>query len=129
MSEANTGLLGSIRRLLSTLVSVASTRLALLANELYEERLHWEQMLLNFFAALFCLAMGLLLLTLFIVVLFWDSHRLAVLGGMGGVFMLAGLWLAARFRRLSQRKSSLFSLSLAELQQDKQQLDGRYGQP
>jgi uncharacterized membrane protein YqjE len=117
MSEA--GLLGSIKRLLSTLTSVASTRLELLANELYEERLHLEQMLLYFVSALFCFGMTIMLLTVFIVVLYWDDHRLLLLGGLSTVFLVAGLMLAMRLQKIMQNKSKLFSVTLAELAKDK----------
>lgn len=127
MSEANASLLGSIKRLLSTLISVASTRLELLANELYEERLHIEQMLLYFFSALFCFGMALMLLTVFIVVLFWDNHRLLVLGGACTVFLVFGVLLAVRLRRITKIKSKLFSVSLAELNKDREQLGGGNG--
>lgn len=125
MVEANSGLLVSIKRLLSTLVSVASTRLQLLANELEEERLHWERMLLYFLATLFCLGMALMLLTVFVVAMFWDTHRLAVLGGAGGLFLVAGVFLAAALLKIKQRKSTLFSVSMAELAKDRAQLGGR----
>lgn len=124
MAEANLGLLVSIKRLLSTLVSVASTRLQLLANELEEERLHWERMLLYFLLTLFCFGMALMLLTVFVVVLFWDTHRLAVLGGAGGLFLLSGILLAYALLKIKQRKSTLFSVSLAELAKDGAQLGG-----
>lgn len=127
MSEANSGLLGSIKRLLSTLISVASTRLELLANELYEERLHLGQMLLYFFSALFCFGMALMLLTVFIVVLFWDAHRLAVLGSVSALFIISGVLLALKLHRLSQIKSKLFSVSLAEFAKDREQLGGGNG--
>lgn len=125
MLDADSGLLGSIKRLLSTLTAVASTRLELLANELHEERLHLEQMLLYFFSALFCLGMGIMLLTVFIVVLFWDTHRLAVLGGVSAVFLLFGVLLAQKLQKIAQIKSRLFSESLAELAKDREQLGGR----
>lgn len=128
MSEADSGLLGSIRRLLSTLTSIASTRLELLANELYEERLHLEQMLLYFFSTLFCFGMSIMLLTVFVVVLFWDDHRLAVLGGVCIVFLVSGLMLAMKLHRLAQTKSKLFSASLAELAHDRKRLGGGNGQ-
>ena len=122
MAEA--GLLGSVRRLLSTLSSVAATRLALLANELHEERLHLEQMLLYFFATLFCFGMTLMLLTVFVVVLFWDEHRLAVLGGLSALFFIIGILLTRRLQRIAQNKSKLFTASLAELASDREQLEG-----
>ncbi len=118
------GLLGSVRRLLSTLTSIASTRLELLANELHEERLHVEQMLLYFFSALFCFGMTIMLLTVFVVALFWDEHRLAVLGGLSAVFLAAGVMLVMRLQKIARSKSRLFSASLAELSRDREQLDG-----
>lgn len=120
-----TGLLASVRRLLSTLTAIASTRLELLANELHEERLHLEQMLLFFFSALFCFGMSIVLLSFFVVVLFWDQHRLAALGGLGMAFLATGMFLAQKLRSMAAKKSRLFSVSLGELASDRKQLDGR----
>src|SRR5512140_80235 len=98
MPEASSGLMESVKRLLSTLTSIAATRLELLANELQEERLHLTQMLLFFVLALFCFGLGVLLLTLFVVVLFWDDHRLAVIGGLCMLFFGAGTLLTMLLR-------------------------------
>ncbi len=122
MAEAGSGLMGSVKRLLSTLTSIASTRLELLANELQEERLRLTQMLLFVLFALFCFGMGILLLTVFIVVLFWDDHRLAVLGALSVLFFAAGMLMAMLLRSKMQAKSKLFSASLAELDKDRAQL-------
>lgn len=127
MNDAGSGLLGSIRRLLSTLTQVASTRLELLANELEEERLRLEQMLLYLFCSLFCAGFGIVLLTAFIVVLFWEGHRLLVLGGLSALFLSSGFLLAMRLYSMSQAKSRLFSASLAELHKDREQLGGGNG--
>ena len=122
MAEAGAGLMGSIRQLLSTVTSIASTRLELLANELQEERLRLTQMLLFASFALFCFGMGILLLTVFIVVLFWDDHRLAVLGALSILFFASGTLAAMLLRSKAQAKSRLFSTSLAELAEDRAQL-------
>lgn len=122
MQQAGSGLAGSIRRLLATLTELASTRLELLANELYEERLRLERMLLYFFVALFCIGLGVLLLTLLVVLLLWDEHRLLALGGLGSLFMGAGLLVGFRFYRLSQARTGLFAQSLAELGKDRERL-------
>lgn len=114
--------MGSVRRLLSTLTSIASTRLELLANELHEERLRLTQMLLFALAALFCFGMGIMLFAVFIVVLFWDDHRLVALGTLGALFLALGMLMAAPLRSLAQAKSRLFSASLAELSKDREQL-------
>lgn len=123
MPEESSGLMGSVRRLLSTLTSIVSTRLELLANELQEEQLRLTQMLLLSLLALFCFAMGILLLTVFIVVLSWDEHRLAVLGALSVFFFASGALMALLLRSKAQMKSRLFSTSLAELARDREQLE------
>lgn len=127
MPEAGTGLIGSIKRLTATLTSIVSTRLELLANELQEERLRLTQMLLFALFALFCFGMALLLFTVFIVVLFWDDHRLAVLGAMSVIFFVSGLLAALLLRGKAQEKSKLFSASLAELEKDRERLGADEG--
>lgn len=122
MPEAGSGLLGSAKRLAATLTSIVSTRLELLANELQEERLRLTQMLFFALCALFCFGMGLLLFTVFIVVLFWDDHRLAVLGVLSVIFFASGSLAALLLRGKAREKSRLFSASLAELARDREQL-------
>ena len=122
MPEASSGLMGSVKRLLSTLTSIASTRLELLANELQEERLYLTQMLLFTLVALFCFGMGVLLFIAIIVVLFWDDHRLAVLGVLCTLFFVLGTLIAMLLRSKAQAKAKLFSASLAELDKDREQL-------
>lgn len=125
MPEASPGLMGSVKRLLSTLISIVITRLELLVNELQEERLRLTRMLVIAWFALFCFGMGILLLTVFIVVLFWDDHRLAVLGGTCALFFALGTLMAMLLRSKAQAKSKLFSASLAELAKDREQLEPR----
>lgn len=122
MPEAGAGLMASVKRLLSTLVSIASTRLELLANELHEERLRLTQMLIFALFALFCFGLGILLLTVFIVVMFWDEHRLFVTGALSVIFFALGLSMLLLLRRKAQARSGLFSASLAELARDREQL-------
>lgn len=129
MPEASPGLMGSVRRLLSTLTSIVSTRLELLANELQEERLRLTQMLVFGFFSLFCFGLGVLLLTIFIVVLFWDDHRLAALGSLSILFFALGALMAILVRSKIQAGSRLFSASLAELAKDREQLEASHDQP
>jgi len=116
MSEA--GLIVSIKRLLSTLIAIAATRLELLANELNEERLYLGRMLLYFLSALFCFGLAIMLLMMFVVVLFWDDHRLLVLSGGAVMFIAFGGMLAFKLRDLVQTRSKLFSASLGEFSRD-----------
>ncbi len=123
MPEANSGLMGSLKRLLSTLTSIVSTRLELLVNELQEERVRLTQMLLFALLTMFFFGMSVLLLTLFIVVLYWDDHRLAVLGVLSALFFVLGTLAASLLRSKVQDGSRLFSCSLAELAKDREHLD------
>lgn len=121
MAES-TGLMESLERLAGTLLAIFQTRLELLSNEMEEERVRIEQMLLYGSVALFFFGLAIMLLTAFIVVLFWDSHRLLVLGGFTALFFVAGLLVLNELRRVAKEKSKLFSASLAELADDRDRL-------
>jgi uncharacterized membrane protein YqjE len=123
MAGHSAGLLDSVKRLASTLIAIVSTRLELLANELQEERLHLTQMFFLSLLVFFCFGMTLLLLTIFITVLFWDDHRIAVLGGLCALFFVSGTLIALLLRSKAQSRPRLFSASLAELARDREQLD------
>jgi uncharacterized membrane protein YqjE len=112
------GLMASVKRLAGTLLAIIETRLELLSNELEEERLRVRQMVIYGSVALFLFAMTTLLMTVFIVVLFWDSYRLQVLAGLTLLFLFAGLWVLNALRRMARERSKLFSTSLAELSDD-----------
>jgi len=123
MPEASSGLMASAKRLISTLISIVSTRLELLGVELQEERLHLTQMLLVSLFVFFSFGMGVMLLTVFIVVLFWDGPRLAVLGGLCILFFMMGAVATVNLRIRAKSKSKLFSFSLAELAKDREELE------
>ncbi|MGC2164382.1 MAG: phage holin family protein [Gallionella sp.] len=113
-----TGLLASLKRLTGTILVIIQTRLDLLSIELEEERLRVKQMLLYGSLALFFFGLAILLLTVFVVALFWDTYRLQVLGGLTVLFFVAGLLLWNALRRLARERPKLFSSSLAELADD-----------
>lgn len=126
MQEQSTGLMGSIKRLASSVLATLATRLELLANELEEEGLRLIQMLCFGIFALFCFSMALLLLAVLMVVLFWNDHRLEVLALSSGVFVLLGVVAALLLRGKIKSGSTLFSVSLAELAKDNQALRGTH---
>ena len=110
----------SVKRLLDTLFAIVATRLELLSNELQEERLYLTRMLFISMAALFCFGLAVLLLTVFIVVLFWDDHRLVVLGALSAAFFALGTLLVMLVRGKARAKTKLFSASLSELVKDRE---------
>lgn len=119
------GLVQSLRRLAATLVALLQTRLELLANELEEERVRLVQVLLWGCIALAFLLLGVVMLTLFVVVLFWDTHRVLVSGLLALTFIAIGLAAVAVARSRARARSRLFSASLAELANDREQLTPR----
>lgn len=119
---ASTGLSESLKRMAGTVLAILQTRVELLVNELDEERLRFEQTLLYAGIALLFFGLSIMLLTVFVVVLFWDSQRLPVLGSLAAFFLVAGLLMWNALRLTSKKRHRLFSASLAELSDDREQL-------
>ncbi|MFA6313135.1 MAG: phage holin family protein [Sterolibacterium sp.] len=119
------GLFASLRGLIATAIGLLRTRLELLATELEEERLRLLSIVMYAAAAFFMLYAGVLLLAIFLTVLFWDSHRLLVLGGLTAIFLVCGFGAMLLVLRQVRAGSRLFAASLAELAQDRQALQGK----
>jgi uncharacterized membrane protein YqjE len=69
-------------------VAIAHNRLDLLSTDLEIAREKTVSVLIMVLVALFCLCFGALLLALFVVVIFWDTHRLACIGRRDGAFYI-----------------------------------------
>jgi uncharacterized membrane protein YqjE len=115
---AGGGLLHSVRNLAHTLIAAAQTRLEILATELEEERLHLEQLLTLAVAAAFCVAMGVLLAVLFIVVFFWDTHRLESIAVLAGTFLAGGAAFAWALRSRARARGKPFAATRGEFARD-----------
>jgi uncharacterized membrane protein YqjE len=106
MQNRKPNLLDSLTGLTKNIVVMAETRLKLLALDLQETGLNFLSLLVLSGIILTCFGLALILTTLVIVVIFWDSHRLLALGGAAGFFAFAGLglWLTvlAKFRNMPQ---------------------------
>ncbi len=121
-SPQTEGLLASLKTLTATLVGVVQTRLELLSTDVAEERARLTAILVTVMVALFCLGVGTVLLTVLIVVVFWDTHRLAAIGGLTALFLIggAGLWALAMHKL--RTKPRLFDASISELAKDRDHL-------
>lgn len=125
LSAEPRGLLQSLGALAATLVAMAHTRLDLLSADLEEDRDHLLSLTVTALGALFLLGIAVVLSALLLVIVFWDTHRILVLGLLAGVFLAAGLMAAVRVARLVRTKPRLFASSLSELFKDRQQLESR----
>lgn len=124
-THQTTGLLSSVTAFSRTAVSIVHTRLQLLALDLEEDRLHLLQMIQLILLMGFCLAVGMILLTVLIAVLFWDTHRELILGLLATGFFLSSFLLWRYITKKMKEKPTIFSSSLAELLKDWQSLDSR----
>jgi len=119
------GLLESLGAFVATLIAIVHTRLDLLSTELEEEREHLLSLVVLALVAMFCLGVGVVLITILFVVAFWDSYRLLVLGVLSGLFLAVGVaawWYAVHKART---KPKLFAATLSEFLKDRQQIASR----
>ena len=116
------GLFASLRQLLGTVVETGQVRLSLLSNEIELEKLRLYDSLLWIGVGLGLLGLGAQLLIAFIVVLFWDTDRLLILGALALLLLLGGGALLATTRARLRRPGGLFSSTVEELRRDRVEL-------
>ena len=114
-----------LRVIVATLVEIAQTRLQLAATELEEERLHLTRALVHTALAMFCLCMAIVMVSGFLVVWFWDTHRLLTIGLLAAAYSAAGLALLWRLQAGAQQRPALFAATLDELRKDAKALRRR----
>lgn len=116
------GLLQSLRNLAATLVALLHTRLELLATELDEERLRIAQIIFWALMGLLFLTLGVLMLTVFVLIVFWDTHRVAVAAVLAAGYLAIGIVTVLVARNKARVRSRLFSESLGQLARDRERL-------
>jgi uncharacterized membrane protein YqjE len=116
------GFFESLGNVLSDFAALLQTRLELATTEFEEEAERLKQTLLLGAISLFFLAVGVILLTLFIVVLFWDTHRLAALGAVTVFYIVIGaaVGLAAKSKMAGIPK--FLSATMAEFDKDRERM-------
>lgn len=115
----------SLRGLAATLIEAVHTRLELAATEIEEERLRILQLLLWGGLSLFFIALGLVMLTFFVVLVFWETDRVLVTFLIAAFYLGIGAVLAFQARARARRKSKLFAATLAELDKDRDRILSR----
>jgi uncharacterized membrane protein YqjE len=118
-------LLGSLARVLGTVLGIAQTRLELLSTELQQEVSQAAQMLLWAFVAVFAAGTGLFLGGLVLIFAFWDTHRLLAAVLVMGFFFLLAVVAVLVLRAKVRSRGRLFEATLAEFAKDREQLGSR----
>ena len=112
-------LLHSIRAFGDGLLAAALQRVELVSLELHEEKFRLIQTFIWISAAVFSIAMALMFASLTLVYLFWESARLAVLGGLTLVYAVALVTIIVTFRRFLARQPKPFAATLEEIGEDR----------
>lgn len=121
-SSQGRGLGASLQGLMATVLAIFHTRLELLVTELEEEKrrllatVAWGAV--GVLVGCFALAFA----AVFITVLFWDSHRLLVVGLMAMTFGLISAWAMHRAKALLRESGQMLAATLAELDADRHAL-------
>jgi uncharacterized membrane protein YqjE len=116
------GVLASVRGLAATGLALVQTRLQLLANEVEEQGVHGLRLLALGALALFCAATGVLLVTAWIVIAFWDNYRLLTVGLLALAYFAAAAVALLTLKARAAARPKLFAASLAELKRDRELL-------
>lgn len=124
-SNHGKGLMNSLSTLATTLVAVIYTRLDLLSTDIEEEREHLMSLVSLSLISLFCLMVGVVLMTVLLIVALWETYRLEAIGLLAGFFITAGLIAWYFVKRKAKAKPRLFLASLLELRKDRKNLDHR----
>lgn len=117
-AASSAGLLVSLRRLGATTLELGRIRLELLSTEVERQKLSILSALLWAALGSVCVAVGLVLLSGLVVLLFWDSYRLQAIAALVfAYFIVGGLMLRHAVSRI-QTPSGAFAASRAELARD-----------
>jgi uncharacterized membrane protein YqjE len=114
-----TGFLASFRSLGDVLLATVSDRLELFSVELQEEKFRLIRIFLWISAGIFAGMMTVTFASLTLVYLFWESARLAVLGGLAVFYAAALVAIIIAFRRFLARQPQPFAATLQEIKEDR----------
>jgi uncharacterized membrane protein YqjE len=110
--------LDSLRGLGQTLLGAVRTRLELVATEIEEQGARLAHAAIYLALAGFCLALAVVVGTILLIVLFWDSNRIAILVILSGGFAAAGCALVFAARAAARARPRALSATLNELESD-----------
>jgi uncharacterized membrane protein YqjE len=114
------GLLGNLRGFVDGLLGSAHDRLELLAVELHEEKFRLIQIFIWISAIIFLGILALVFLSLAIVILLWDTARVAAICSLAAAYSVGLVATVIGFRRYLQRQPKPFAGTLGELKQDRE---------
>jgi len=116
--------LDAMRRLGRSLLALIRTRAELLAVEIDEQKERSKGMvLLAVLGALF-LALGLQMLAILVVAVFWDTYRVPALVGVTAIYLCVAAAAFLRLQFMWRSNASPFAATLEELKKDLDAMQG-----
>jgi len=122
--RAGFGLLGSLRRAVAHLIELAHTRLELLSVEMEARLLNSRHVMLWSVVALFSVSLTMLMLSVTVLIVFWDTHRLLAAGAITAFFALMAVSAALVVRHRVRERPRLLAATISELSRDAASLGG-----
>jgi uncharacterized membrane protein YqjE len=119
-TPGSSGLLGNLRGFADGLIGSAHDRLELLAVELHEEKFRLIQIFIWISAIVFLAMLAVVFASMAVVVLFWESSRVAVVCSLAGSYFVALVVAVMGFQRYLKRQPKPFAGTLSELRQDRE---------
>ncbi|MGZ8467112.1 MAG: phage holin family protein [Candidatus Binatia bacterium] len=116
------GIIYSLKALGATLASAFHTRVELFVTELEEERERLKHALIFTLLLVFGLSMGFILLTIFLVALFWQNGWIGAIGVLAFLYLGVAAFAAVKLRDVFLNRSGLFAATVAELGKDRDRL-------
>ncbi len=121
-SPTEPGLLAAVKGLIATAIGAAETRLAIFGTELEEERQRLLTLIFWVALFLFVLFLGIVLLTILVVVVFWDTQRVLVLGVLTGLFLGAAVMIGLGLWAWIRTAPRPFQVTVGELARDRERI-------
>jgi uncharacterized membrane protein YqjE len=117
-TRRESGISAALSRLTGSLLALLQTRLELAAVEFREERERAKEMILLTVCTTSLALFGLLFASLFVIVYFWDSNRLAAAGAVAAFYIVLAIVAYVRLKQRLNNRPAPFAATLAELQGD-----------
>ncbi len=123
-AHAGSGLFESLRSALANLIRLAHTRIELVSVEMEARLLNSRHVMMWSVVALFSASLALLTLSLTVLIIFWDTHRLLAAGAITAFFAIMAIAAALVVRRRLRERPRLLAATIEELKRDAATLDG-----
>jgi uncharacterized membrane protein YqjE len=118
-------LVKSLKRLGQTVIEILQTRMEILSLDVKEARIRFVSILMLYAFTFFSLSLGIVFGAFWLIIKFWETNRLLVVGILAVGFLACGLILMVVLVRRLRNGPRPFEGTIAELNKDRDVLVGR----